>query len=116
MPIGIGGAVLAVLCALVAGIALALGAAGLFGGAAGVWIVGTVLSIASSFAGAWMPVMISLAALAVACVLGGITRAVVASIPSRAPAAELVAEQGPAAAQKQKKVGVQTAAVRAVAS
>lgn len=113
VPIGIIGAVLAVICASVAGIALARGAAGLFGGALGVWIAGALLSIATSFAGAWLPVVISLAALTVALVLGGIARAVFASLPPRVAALETAAE--PTAAQKQKKAGVPTATAQTAA-
>src|SRR5690606_22787986 len=55
-------------------------AAGLAGGAAGVWIVGALLSSASSFADLWLPLLVSLAALGVALVIGTILRVVVRSV------------------------------------
>lgn len=79
VPIGAFGAAVAVVCALVTMIALARGAVGLAGGAVGVWIVGAMLSVASSFANDWMPLAISGAALAVALVLGGAVRALLST-------------------------------------
>jgi hypothetical protein len=76
VPIGMFGAFVAVVCAAVAMVALARGAAGLCGGAAGIWIVGAMLSIASSFADEWLPLAVSGAALAVGLCVGGILRAV----------------------------------------
>ncbi len=76
VPVGIAGAVIALVCALIAAFAMARGSAGLCGGAVGVWIVGTMLSLSASFASEWMPVFVSLSALAVALVLGGIARLV----------------------------------------
>ncbi|MFC4138157.1 MULTISPECIES: hypothetical protein [unclassified Microbacterium] len=119
MPIGIGGAVLAVICAIVAGVALASGAAGVFGGALGVWIVGMLLSLAASFASVWAPVIVSGAALVVALVLGGIVHAVMLSAPARMPVAETVeaeVDAAPAPVAKPRAVGVQTSSVPAVAS
>jgi hypothetical protein len=116
MPIGIIGAVLAVICAVVAGVALAAGAAGFFGGAVGVWIVGALLSTAASFSSVWTPLIVSVAALAVALVLGGIVHAVMLSAPTRMPVAETVEAEAASAVAKPRPVGVQTATVPAVAS
>jgi len=77
VPIGTIGAVLAIVCAIVAGIAIARGASGLAGGAVGVWIPFALLSVAGSFANQWWPLIASGAALAVMLVLGGIGRAVI---------------------------------------
>ncbi|UWF77489.1 MULTISPECIES: hypothetical protein [Microbacterium] len=74
VPIGVAGAVIAVACALVAATALARGWAGLCGGAVGVWIVAAMLSVAATFASLWTPVLVSLAALAAALVLGAVAR------------------------------------------
>lgn len=74
MPIGWAGAIFAIICAIVVLIALASGAAGLTGGAIGVWFIGALLSVLSSFAGEWMPVMLSGAALAAALIIGGMVR------------------------------------------
>lgn len=80
VPIGMAGAVLAVICAAVAMIALARGAAGLCGGAVGVWIVGALLSVTSSFADEWMPLAVAGAALAVALTVGGLLRALLSTV------------------------------------
>lgn len=74
VPIGIVGAVIALICALIVAFALARRAAGLAGGAAGVWIVGALLSSASSFADLWLPLLVSLGALGAALVIGTILR------------------------------------------
>jgi hypothetical protein len=83
MPIGIAGAAIAVICALIVTFALARRAAGLAGGAAGVWIVGTLLSWASSFADLWSPLLVSLGALAAALVVGPLLRVLVGGIRRR---------------------------------
>lgn len=77
VPIGMIGAILAVLCAIVAGVAIARGASGLAGGAVGVWIPFALLSVAGSFANQWMPLIASGVALVLMLVLGGIARAVI---------------------------------------
>lgn len=74
VPVGVAGAVIALVCALIAAFAMARGWAGLCAGAVGVWIAATMLSLVASFASLWTPVLISLAALVVALVAGGITR------------------------------------------
>lgn len=74
LPVGLTGAGIAVICAIIAGIALARGAAGLCGGATAVWIVGALLSIAAGFSGQWIAVAAAGAALLVALVLGGLVR------------------------------------------
>ena len=80
VPIGIVGAIIALICALVVAFALARRAAGLAGGAAGVWIVGALLSWASSFADLWLPLLASLAALGAALVVGGMLRVLVSRV------------------------------------
>ncbi len=77
VPIGMAGAALAIACALVAAFAVARGAAGLAGGAIGVWIVGALLSLAASFATEWMPLLVALSALAAGLALGGVIRMLV---------------------------------------
>lgn len=74
VPMGIAGAALGVLCAIVALVAVTAGRVGLIGGAVGVWIVGAMLSIASGFAGDWRPAVVAVAALAAALVLGAVLR------------------------------------------
>lgn len=74
VPVGIAGAVIALTCALVAAFAMARGSAGVCAGAVGVWIVATMLSLSASFASEWMPVLVSLAAMGGALVIGGIAR------------------------------------------
>ncbi|MGB4137093.1 MAG: hypothetical protein WA971_11045 [Microbacterium sp.] len=85
VPIGVVGVAIAVLCAVVAGVALARGAAGLTGGATGLWVVGVLLSFAGSFAGAWWLLFVALAALPVALVLGGLLRGVIVFARRAAP-------------------------------
>lgn len=100
VPIGIVGAVLAVLCAVVAGIAIMRGAGGLAGGAVGVWIPAAVLSLAASFAQQWTPLLVSGAALVGMLILGAVGRAILsAREPARdaaraARVAEVVATTG----------------------
>lgn len=76
VPIGIAGAVIAVLCGALVAVALVLRADGVVGGAAGVWIVGGMLSLAATFANNWIPVTVAGGALAAGLVLGGVARAV----------------------------------------
>jgi hypothetical protein len=83
LPVGLTGAGIALLCAIVAGVALARGAAGLCGGASAVWIVGTMLSIAAGFSGQWIPTAAAGGALIAALVIGGIVRAVLNRRPAR---------------------------------
>lgn len=74
VPIGMTGAAIALACALIAAVALARAAAGLAGGAIGVWIVGAMLSLAASFADVWTPSVLSLAALGTALIAGPVVR------------------------------------------
>ncbi|GAA2894495.1 hypothetical protein [Microbacterium esteraromaticum] len=74
VPIGIAGAVMAVVCALITTFALARGSAGLAGGGAGVWIVGALLSLCASFAMLWTPFLIAVGALVAAFVVGAVLR------------------------------------------
>lgn len=77
VPIGVAGAVLAALCALIAGIAIMRGAAGLAGGAVGLWIPSAMLSSTASFANQWTPLLISGAALVAMLVIGAVGRGIV---------------------------------------
>lgn len=77
VPIGWIGALLAVIAAIVAGVAIVRGAGGLSGGATGVWIPFALLSSTASFAAQWLPVIISGAALVAMLILGGVVRAIV---------------------------------------
>jgi hypothetical protein len=99
VPIGIIGAALAALCAIVAGIAIMRGAGGLIGGAVGLWIPFAMLSSTASFANQWLPLIASGAALAVMLVLGGVVRAIVnvadGGSPSRRPVTAPVAVGAP---------------------
>lgn len=80
VPIGFAGVIIALICALIVAFALARRAAGLAGGAAGVWIVGALLSSASSFADMWLPLFVSLGALGAALVTGILMRVLVRSV------------------------------------
>jgi hypothetical protein len=77
VPIGMVGAGLAVICAIVAGVAIMRGAGGLSGGAVGVWIPFALMSFTASFANQWLPLIVSGAALAAMLVIGGVVRAIV---------------------------------------
>lgn len=89
VPLGIAGAVIALICALVIVFALARGAAGLAGGATGLWIVGALLSMAASFASLWTPLFVSLGALGAALVVGAMLRLLTVSVlKSRARASQ----------------------------
>ncbi len=81
--IGFAGAGIALLCALIALVALARGSAGLVGGSVAVWIGGALLSLTSGFSGQWIPAFVSIGALTVALVLGGVLRPVVRSFDAR---------------------------------
>jgi hypothetical protein len=102
VPIGITGAAIALVCALIAAFALARGSAGLAGGAIGIWIVGALLSAAASFANAWAPLVTSLAALGAALLVGGLMRAAVRGLRTmseRAPQQAASAEAAVAEAK-----------------
>lgn len=75
VPIGVVSAVIAVLCAVVAGIAITRRASGLCGGAVGVWIPAAMLSATAGFASQWLPLLVSAAALVGMLVIGGVVRA-----------------------------------------
>jgi len=84
VPIGTVGAVLAALCAIVAGIAIMRGAAGLVGGAVGLWIPSAMLSSTASFASQWLPLVIAGASLVAMLIIGAIGRGVLgAGAPAR---------------------------------
>lgn len=79
VPIGVVGAVLAALCAIVAGVAIMRGAAGLAGGAVGLWIPSAMLSSTASFASQWMPLLVSGVVLAAMLVIGAVVRAILSA-------------------------------------
>ncbi|WP_394195115.1 hypothetical protein [Microbacterium foliorum] len=84
VPIGVVGAVLAALCAIVAGVAIMRGAAGLAGGAVGLWIPSAMLSTTASFANQWTPLLVSGIVLVAMLVIGAVTRGIVnAGEPAR---------------------------------
>jgi hypothetical protein len=93
VPIGYVGAALAVICAVVAAVAIIRGSGGLSGGAVGVWIVFALMSFTASFANQWMPLILACAALAAMLVIGGVVRANVCAAgvgrPERAAADDL---------------------------
>jgi len=92
VPIGVAGAVIALVCALVAAFAIARGAAGLAGGAIGVWIVGALLSVSASFAALWTPFFVAAIGLGVALVAGTVLRVAFAPLLARRAAAVEQAE------------------------
>lgn len=110
IPIGYVGAAIAVICAIVAGIAIARGAGGLTGGAVGVWIVGALLSVTASFGSQWLPLIISGAALVLMLTIGGVVRGMVgaAGLTRRS---EVPAEALPVAAAPAKTGTPKVAAV-----
>ena len=99
VPIGVIGAALAAICAIVAGIAIMRGAGGLIGGAVGLWIPFALLSFTASFANQWLPLIAAGAALAAMLILGGVVRAIVnvadGGRPSRRPVTAPVAVGAP---------------------
>lgn len=96
VPIGVAGAVIAVMCALVAGVAVARRAGGLSGGAVGVWIPAALLSSTAAFTNQWMPLTVSGIALVASLVIGGLVRMIVAVAGSaRARAARATDAVGP---------------------
>ncbi|WP_136035990.1 hypothetical protein [Microbacterium sp. K35] len=100
IPIGYVGAAIAVICAIVAGIAIARGAGGLTGGAVGVWIVGALLSVTASFGSQWLALIISGSALVLMLTIGGVVRGMVGAAGltrrSEAPAEALPVAAAPA--------------------
>ena len=113
VPIGWAGAVFAIACALVALVALARGAAGLTAGAVGVWFIGGLLSVASSFASEWMPLVIAVGALAAALVVGGMIRMLTLPRPMVAGAvAQRSAADVTASASKTQPVVTSTASLK----
>lgn len=91
VPLGFFGAAVAVLCAIVAGIAIARGAGGLAGGAVGLWIAAALLSLTASFAQQWTPLIVAGAALVGMLVIGGVLRGIIGSAESRASARSVAA-------------------------
>ncbi|MFY9712947.1 MAG: hypothetical protein WAK00_05690 [Microbacterium sp.] len=87
VPLGIAGAAMAAVCAIVAGIAVVRGSAELCAGGVAVWIPSALLSSAALFAHQWLPLLAAGAALAVVLVLGGAVRAIVNAARHRASAA-----------------------------
>jgi len=79
VPIGYVGAALAVICAIVAAVAIIRGKAGLTGGAVGLWIVCALMSFTASFATEWRPLIVAGAALVAMLAIGGVVRAIVSA-------------------------------------
>jgi len=100
VPLGVAGAVLAGLCALVAGVAIVRRAGGLTGGAVGVWIPAAMLSSVAGFASQWLPLVLSAAMLAGMLVIGGVVRALMNAAGVQWPAqkADAAAETATVAA------------------
>lgn len=113
--IGLAGAGLALLCAIAVVVALALGAAGVTGGAVAVWIGGAMLSLTPGFSGQWIPALVAAGALVAALVLGAIARMVVRRFEAR-PKPEPVAVTAPTAAPSAPRriVGVRTVASESI--
>lgn len=87
------------LCAVIAGVAIARGAGGLAGGAVGLWIPAAVMSLTASFANQWIPLIVAGAALVGMLVIGAVLRVFVASAETRASARPAAAtEIAPASA------------------
>lgn len=120
VPIGIGGAVLAVLCALVAGFAIARGAGGLTGGAVGIWIPAAMVSSMAGFANDWMPLIAAAGALGGLLVLGAVARGVLhatgAEWPTRREKADAVEQVSDAAGTAAPTTKAEPVAVPAMAA
>lgn len=103
VPIGVVAAVIAVLCAAVAGVAIMKRASGLCGGAVGVWIPAAMLSSVAGFAAMWTPLIVAVAALVAMLTVGGVVRAVLTATGAelfgrrRAEAVEALDAASPAA-------------------
>lgn len=83
VPLGYAGAVFAVICALVAAVAIVRGNGGLTGGAVGVWIVCALLSLVASFASDWLPPIMAGSALVVLLAAGGVVKWIVSATSAR---------------------------------
>lgn len=83
VPLGYAGAVFAVICALVAAVAIVRGNGGLTGGAVGVWIVCALLSLVASFASDWLPPIMAGSALVVLLAAGGVVKWIVSATTAR---------------------------------
>lgn len=102
VPIGVVGAVLAGLCAVVAAVAIIRGASGLTGGAVGMWIPAVLISSVAGFANQWIPLIVAGAALIAMLVIGGVVRSIVTAAGFDRPTeSEAVAttEEAPAPAR-----------------
>ena len=84
---GIAGAGIALICAIIVGVALAIGNAGLAGGAGAVWIGGALLSLDAGFSGQWIPALVAVGALIVALVVGPVVRSALTVFVRRHPRA-----------------------------
>lgn len=80
VPFGIIGAALATVCAIVAGVAIIRGAGGLSGGAVGIWIPCALMSFTASIVDQWLPLAVSVAALAAMLVIGGVVRSILSAV------------------------------------
>jgi hypothetical protein len=117
VPIGIVGAAIAVVCALITAFALARGAAGLAGGGVGVWIVGALLSLCASFAMLWTPFLIAVGALVAAFVAGAVLRPLFRGVTltrTTVPAAAATAAAPAAAQEAAPRVGAPRTPARSV--
>jgi len=83
---GIAGAGIALICAIIVGVALAIGNAGLAGGTGAVWIGGALLSLGAGFSGQWIPALVAVGALIAALVLGPVVRSALTAFVRRHPA------------------------------
>ncbi|MGP6169908.1 hypothetical protein ACTU6V_01715 [Microbacterium sp. A204] len=112
LSVGMVGAGVAVLCALIALTALAQGAAGVTGGAVAVWIGGALLSLTSGFSGQWLPAIIAGGSLVAALALGGVARVVLRSLQLRVKAVPVEASEAAATvttiAQPARQLSVRT--------
>lgn len=98
VPIGVAGAVIAGLCAVLAGIAIVRRAGGLAGGAVGVWIPAAMLSSVAGFANQWMPLLLSSAALMGMLVIGGVVRGIMNARGIELPQRKVETDAAPASA------------------
>jgi hypothetical protein len=113
--VGIAGAAVAVLCAIIVAIAISVGSAGVAGGSGAVWIGGTLLSLTAGFSGQWIPLLAAAGALLLAVVLGPIARRIVRAYQER-PKPEPVSAPAGAAAASTASGAPRMVSVRTVAS
>ncbi|WP_194421015.1 hypothetical protein [Microbacterium abyssi] len=103
--IGLAGAGLALMCAIVVVVALAVGAPGVAGGAAAVWIGAAMLSLTSGFSGQWIPALVAAGGLVAALLLGAFARPVVRRFEARPKSEPVAAAAAPAAPTAPRRIG-----------